>query len=412
MKYSNNTEWIKQSSYDSSVLVVDHVTNKCLVFDNAVKASMHTNVDVRSITSALDESEINPGKYMIAGWSFILVKDFLKNPVTKDKQTTSEAAAASRHQYHANLAIDLVGPEVSVMNIYDGVITKFANLRKAIDYYCDRFYEVLKWQISKDVNEFSDNKLYCYNSRIYKFENDKREWWNHIDTRLEVKNDKVDVPWVEDTSKSIKKSIKLPTELIVKDYKNGKVYYIQSMTELLNILGIVSATFTNDFSDLIINGGLINGCLIRIAGDLSPWPEFTKEEIESSHLKFFSTDKTPKTFDPYEYYEKTKLKKFKDSSKLEGINIEIKDTKNNSPFVSKGAEYDYYLTKLDGRQRCDALGITDALYGDSDMASIWYKEICDILMNDKEVHKEAFEELDKIYEIMIANDDYDDKVPF
>lgn len=34
-------------------------------------------------------------------------------------------------------------------------------------------------------------------------------------------------------------------------------------------------------------------------------------------------------FDPYSYYEKTKLKKFKDSSKLEGININYSD-KNTS----------------------------------------------------------------------------------
>lgn len=31
----------------------------------------------------------------------------------------------------------------------------------------------------------------------------------------------------------------------------------------------------------------------------------------------------PKDFDPYEYYEKTKLIKFRNSSKLENINIEI-----------------------------------------------------------------------------------------
>lgn len=34
-------------------------------------------------------------------------------------------------------------------------------------------------------------------------------------------------------------------------------------------------------------------------------------------------------FDPYKYYEKTKLEKFKESSKLEGINIEFSD-KNTS----------------------------------------------------------------------------------
>ncbi|KJV08127.1 hypothetical protein [Methylocucumis oryzae] len=34
-------------------------------------------------------------------------------------------------------------------------------------------------------------------------------------------------------------------------------------------------------------------------------------------------------FDPYEHYEKTKLKKFKNSSKLEGIEIEIPSEKNS-----------------------------------------------------------------------------------
>jgi hypothetical protein len=34
-------------------------------------------------------------------------------------------------------------------------------------------------------------------------------------------------------------------------------------------------------------------------------------------------------FDPYEYYEKTKLQKFKNSSKLEGIEIEIPSEKNS-----------------------------------------------------------------------------------
>ncbi len=36
-------------------------------------------------------------------------------------------------------------------------------------------------------------------------------------------------------------------------------------------------------------------------------------------IDFFRLD----FFDPYKYYEKTKLKKFKDSSKLEGIDIEF-----------------------------------------------------------------------------------------
>lgn len=36
-------------------------------------------------------------------------------------------------------------------------------------------------------------------------------------------------------------------------------------------------------------------------------------------------DKNDDTYDIYEYYERTKHQKFKDSSKLEGINIELPD---------------------------------------------------------------------------------------
>lgn len=40
---------------------------------------------------------------------------------------------------------------------------------------------------------------------------------------------------------------------------------------------------------------------------------------------FFCTS----VFDPYKHYERTKMKKFKDSSKLEGIDIEFGDEKNS-----------------------------------------------------------------------------------
>lgn len=42
-------------------------------------------------------------------------------------------------------------------------------------------------------------------------------------------------------------------------------------------------------------------------------------------------------FDPYEYYERTKLKKFKDSSKLEGIDIEFPN--ENTSLESVLAKY-------------------------------------------------------------------------
>ncbi|MBB1488764.1 YhfG family protein [Oceanospirillum sediminis] len=49
------------------------------------------------------------------------------------------------------------------------------------------------------------------------------------------------------------------------------------------------------------------------------WEDFNRK-INLIISVFYS-----ESFDPYSYYEKTKLKKFKDSSKLEGIDIELSD---------------------------------------------------------------------------------------
>lgn len=51
------------------------------------------------------------------------------------------------------------------------------------------------------------------------------------------------------------------------------------------------------------------------------WAEL-EQKVDAFILTFCSN-----VFDPYTYYERIKLKKFKDSSKLEGINIEIPDEK-------------------------------------------------------------------------------------
>lgn len=49
------------------------------------------------------------------------------------------------------------------------------------------------------------------------------------------------------------------------------------------------------------------------------WKDFNRKL--NLLISFFCSE----PFDPHAYYEKTKLKKFKDSSKLEGINIELSD---------------------------------------------------------------------------------------
>ncbi|ANZ07337.1 hypothetical protein [Raoultella ornithinolytica] len=55
-----------------------------------------------------------------------------------------------------------------------------------------------------------------------------------------------------------------------------------------------------------------------------------KKKVDSFIFVFCSS-----IFDPYTYYERTKLKKFKDSSKLEGINIDILDEKSSLENVLK-----------------------------------------------------------------------------
>lgn len=44
-------------------------------------------------------------------------------------------------------------------------------------------------------------------------------------------------------------------------------------------------------------------------------------------------------------------------------------------FKSKQAEYLFYLTKLEGKQRNNLLGLTDEHYENKEVAKKWYKEI-------------------------------------
>ena len=44
-------------------------------------------------------------------------------------------------------------------------------------------------------------------------------------------------------------------------------------------------------------------------------------------------------------------------------------------FKSKQDEYIFYLTKLDGKQRNQLLGLTDEHYENKELAKKWYKEI-------------------------------------
>ena len=71
------------------------------------------------------------------------------------------------------------------------------------------------------------------------------------------------------------------------------------------------------------------------------------------------------------------------------------------PFTSKQQEYIYYLTKLEGKQRNIALGITDDLYGNKKAAKRWFQKIANQVHPDKGGDNNAFILAKKLYDVMI-----------
>jgi len=75
---------------------------------------------------------------------------------------------------------------------------------------------------------------------------------------------------------------------------------------------------------------------------------------------------------------------------------------NTKFFKSKSSEYIFYLTRLEGKQRNDLLGITDECYENETEALAWYANVFQYVKNNEE----AKEELSLILECII-NQDYE-----
>lgn len=71
------------------------------------------------------------------------------------------------------------------------------------------------------------------------------------------------------------------------------------------------------------------------------------------------------------------------------------------PFISRQAEFVYYLTKLEGNQRNIAIGITDDHYEDTSKAKKWFKQLSQLVHPDKGGDPAAFNVLRKLYDVMI-----------
>lgn len=72
-------------------------------------------------------------------------------------------------------------------------------------------------------------------------------------------------------------------------------------------------------------------------------------------------------------------------------------------FVSKKAEYIFYLTKLEGKQRNKLLGITDEMYENKEIAKSWYKNIAKLVHPDSNSGDEnkAFLVLKELYDNIV-----------
>ncbi|MDR3583719.1 MAG: J domain-containing protein [Desulfosporosinus sp.] len=78
------------------------------------------------------------------------------------------------------------------------------------------------------------------------------------------------------------------------------------------------------------------------------------------------------------------------------------------PFVDERAEYTFYLTMLEGKQRNKMLGITDEMYDSPELAKQWYRRIVKLVHPDTGIDKtnKAFIVLQQLYEVM--TDDSED----
>lgn len=77
------------------------------------------------------------------------------------------------------------------------------------------------------------------------------------------------------------------------------------------------------------------------------------------------------------------------------------ESSSNYPFVSEQAKYIFILTKMDGKQRSDALGVGDDHWEDETVATEWYQRISNIIQGGPNAEA-AKHTLTQIYKYMVS----------
>jgi hypothetical protein len=73
---------------------------------------------------------------------------------------------------------------------------------------------------------------------------------------------------------------------------------------------------------------------------------------------------------------------------------------DSHPFVSRKAQLIFYLTVMDGKQRCDLLGITEEHYCDANLAGEWYIGLMRELGLENDENRAAIRKLKDLYAVM------------
>lgn len=135
---------------DHDILVLDYANKTILVYDNQDFELMldFTKVDVESILTCIeDHHNLGPSDpiYAINGFTFMLVKDFVKNPIQCGIGTDNPSIPSSKLLFH--IYFELKNELIEVLNIETGEITKYFDLDAALINLDVTYYDLLKFPV-------------------------------------------------------------------------------------------------------------------------------------------------------------------------------------------------------------------------------------------------------------------------
>lgn len=221
---------------DLDILVLDYANKTILVYDNQDFELMldFTKVDVESILTCIeDHSNLDPSDpiYAINGFTFILVKDFVKNPIQCSVGTDNPSIPSSKLLFETYFK--LKNELVEVLNIETGEITKYLDLDAALINLDVTYYDLLKLPVN-EYRAVSDVSHYVFpvvkDNYIFRFVRHLFNWTSYSRTALEPsgllvfeENDQNSLIWHKQINSPFKSEVDRMQLAVKKLVDEGKV---------------------------------------------------------------------------------------------------------------------------------------------------------------------------------------------